>query len=472
MSKACVGTFSCPVTAVPLVVSVPVVDRSGSQFIPTLILFQGGQAILNTIQYQNSLNNAFIDDKGASTATLQTGTAVGSINRFSFQTVSGGVGYHYPILDYQADVFFSGNFQMVARVTSIYLGGFDVTITSSSRINDWSFVALGGDDLIIEFPTNISGSAATNFNDTYYTSVQSKGIFSPGYSWPMNANDNFPPGYATGAGGGTQGYGWDTPDSGRGVSLYLITGQNGDDNFACTRTDRMGGAISSAGVLNSQTPHVSSWGATSYVLSGAPSGGLIGFHFSFGGDTTITKAGNFNSPGITGIQQIDLGLDARWVKLCTQWTPSGQNPGATIRISNSVGWTEGVNQTCFWVGNADDGSQPTEAGSRILNNNCIIKTGIANAASTTFPNIAEFVNLSVDGILTIDWTVVDGSIFEVVWFAIGTAVQPEFANAGKGIYKMVTDRLNDEIYLDPQTGDSALFKIPDPNAYTAFIGDE
>lgn len=472
LPKCGVFTFSCPVTAVPLVLPVSVVDKDGSPFVPKILIFQGGQAILNTIRYQDALNNAWCDEMGGATPTKATGIGGGSISRFGIQIVAGVQAYHFPVIDYQSDIFFAGNMQMTATISSIYSGGFDVSIVSSTRINDFMGVALGGDDLLVDFPVDSLGAAAQLKNGTYISAIEPKGIYAPFFGWPFNTNDNNPPGYATGAGGHNCGYGWAARESSnQGVSLYRLEGQSGDDNWACTRTDRMGGDLAQAnGALSTEAPVVSAWSSSGYTISGAPTGGLLGTSIVFGGTEVITKAGYFNSAGTLGVQRIDLGIYAQFLHVSTQWTPSGQNPSVTTKVSNSVGWTEGTNQVNFWCGNSD--GAVAVHGARYLANTSLIRTATATGATTSFSNVAEFVHLSADGILTIDWTTVDGSIFEIVWFAIGTAVQPEFANAGKGIYKMVTDRLNDEIYLDPQTGDSALFKIPDPNVYTSLIGDE
>jgi len=318
--RACVKVFTTLIgTGVQTVTGI--VDSHGNPFVGKLVFFQGGNAALNAVSYQDSANNAYIDDRGADDGTSRMATALGDISLFGIKVVSGGVA-GYSLIDYQSDVFFGGNFQGTSYVSAFRLGEFDITY-NNARADSVMCVVLGGNDFNADYGFGLG-------NGTISTTSVPAALFNVGSAQAMTSTL----GSSTGAGGSYLGYGWDTNGSGRGAVVYEVINQGG--NGRGQLGDRCGVELSSG--VYASAPVVSSWDALSLTVSGA-TGPTRYASFAFSGGGLAARAGSFNQPVSTGQQTISLGINAKWVVLAGTGITTSVS-ASTDRAEFAMGWTD------------------------------------------------------------------------------------------------------------------------------------
>ena len=135
------------------------------------------------------------------------------------------------------------------------------------------------------------------------------------------------------------------------------------------------------------------------------------------------------------------------------------------------GWYDGRTNAGFWAGEKTNGNTGTGFGARYLSNNSILRFGSPNGASTVFNSSAVVSHMSPSGPVTLNWTGTLGSS-QILWFAVGLEITHHVIGPGEGIYKLVPEKRQDTIWFDGSDGSRYLKKLPDPNAFTALVGDE
>lgn len=409
--QACVLTFTVTSGTGPQSVSGKVFDRDGNPFVGKIAFNEYGDCIVNTLTYQTGGNNAFIHNYGADDGTLGFSTSLGDINRFNLKIASGGAGGRNSMVDYQADIFFGGNYQGYGYISGFFSGGFTFERTTNARGNGKEFmvVVLGGDDLTIDYLQPLIDGMKS-------TSDHPRAIYSLSSGFPMQPSA----GPVTAAGGANIGVGWDCQGSARGASSYYLVSQGG--NIRGDAEDMFAGQLQTSGAFDTNRPIISNWGTSDITVSGCPSTALF-TSFIFCGEGIRATAGIATQPLTASVQTINLGIFAKWVAVVSQGVTDA-NPVQTDIIDCSIGWTDGTRQASYWIGETSPGNQPAIYGSRFLSDNTIVRHGNALAVATTFHTLAEFVSLSEDGILTIDWTLVDGVARRFQWFALGEQIAP------------------------------------------------
>lgn len=414
-------------------------DRDLVSFVGSLAFIQSCNAPNNTLSYQTGLNNASVDDRGADDGVKGMSTALGDIGRFGGKLTAGGAGTRYSLVDYQADIFFGGNFQGYGRISAFRSGELDITWTLMARPGDvFLLTVFGPGEPFFEYGRGLQ-------NGTTTTARRPFGIFNVGAVEPMSATLNI----ATGSAGNYLGYGWDCRDSNRGSVAYQNIDQSG--NARGSKTDRCGLAIDTPSGVSGAVPAVTTWSDTSYTLTGG-AGAINYTTFVLEGESGIARAGVFNAPLVPGTQTYALDLDAYWIVGASAGTPTA-TPFLTDQASFSMGWTNGVEQGCYWVGETTATNVNPIKGARYISNDSFLRLGSANGASTTFGNVAEFVDFDrATGILTLEWTAADGTLPEWQWFAVGFALAPppglgmlltQLPLIGAGPYDMIFPLMRD-----------------------------
>lgn len=404
--KACVKVITTR-TGTGVQTITGIVDRSGSPFVPTLVLFQSGNTALNAVSYQDSVNNACADDRGADDGTSRMSSGLADISRFGLKLACIGIGPSYSILDVQADIFFGGNLQGHASVTAFRLGECDITFDLNNRGGDSVMCAfLGGDDFEVDYGYGLT-------NGVMATTAQPAALFNVGSLQAMTSAGG---GASTSAGGSSLGYGWDTNGSGRGAAVYEVINQGG--NGRGQLTDRCGVSLGS-GSFGAAAPVVSSWDANSLTIAGSVAGANYA-SFAFSGARLAARALAFTQPTEPGPQTINIGINAKWVVLAAVGIEASASP-STDRAEFAIGWTDGARQGGFWCGEATNGNAGALTGARYLSDETLLRFGVPNAGTTTFDAIAELVSLSAAGELVINWPTVDGTPRQVLLFALGQA---------------------------------------------------
>lgn len=438
-------------------------DRTGVEFVGKFAVIQSAYAVINTLtSAPGGAYPYYADYRGvelnSGSVVRSAHTSADAFSIFGFKSVASGESRgDHSILDVWADNFGTAQIYREAKISSWYLGGFDVQLDLNNRAGDTvTMIVFGGDGLDV--------TAINVTNGTYTLPSKPQGLLAIPTIFP-NAS-----GSTTGATGGHNiAWGFDTPDGNRGTSNLHVVAQG--QNWSAQLEDAYSCDIDfTTGVLNASRPIVSAWNALSVVISGNTFGiGSIPFIFS--GANIRCSGGFFDQNTTPGSYTFDTNIDAYAILLFAigQIASTSVYSGAGQLVR---GWGTKNVQGGFWSGEATVGNVGPSKGARYLANNTLLRFGTPNGASTTFPNIATLLELSPLGTATINWSAVDGTARRIGWFAIGLERQTNPANIGQGIYKMIPERLNDQVYLDFSNGDSALFKIPDPKIFTSLVGDE
>ena len=135
------------------------------------------------------------------------------------------------------------------------------------------------------------------------------------------------------------------------------------------------------------------------------------------GSTIACAAGTLTQPVATGAQTVSLGINAAAVLFLSIRTTSTsvQSPEAQLVL----GWANGTNQHGFWSGEKRNGNTSPIYGARYLSDSTVLGFGTPDGASTTFASVAAVTDLSRRGHVTLDWSAVDGTAREILWFAVG-----------------------------------------------------
>lgn len=404
--KACVKVFASKVgTGVQTVTGI--VDSDGVTFAADRLIFIHTESVVNTLDWGDDLSNSMADNRGIASATQGASGSLADIGRHDIKIASTGFGRHYSLLDLQADDFFGGNFQGYGYVSAIRDGEFDITWDLQNRGGYAVIVAaFAGSDLTVDV-------IQSTLNGAHSTSTNPQGVFFWG---DFGAFVSSPTDALIGAGGNDLQVGWDTRSSGRGIAAYTVGHQTG--NARGTITDRcLSGLSVSTGWTSTGT--ISAWGGSSYTISGGGSSSTAALAFC--GTNIRTAAGSFRAPAVASQVSIPIGIKAKWVVIASV----GVVPSPTASLNGasfSMGWTDGTRQGAMWVGEQTSTNVNPIKGARYLSDAEMIRLGTANAGSTTFQTIAELVSLNPTGAITLDFTNVDGTEPELVWFAVGEAI--------------------------------------------------
>jgi hypothetical protein len=303
------------------------------------------------------------------------------------------------ILDTGAQLFFGGYISRLAKVASWGVGSFTLQYDQNDRTGDTIIgVVLGGADLNIDIHYPLT-------NATYSTTAAPVGVL----CLPVRGGIASSAGAANGtngAGGVALGIGWDTQAGGRGTATQFVINQGGN-----TRQQ-----VTTACDIQSGAAAVTAWGASSYTVTGV-SGSAGTLHAAFSGSGIKADAGAITQPLVPGNQTITTTIPApRLVFLLSYGAPADPNQKTDAALT-SLGFADRTRQCDFWVG--ENGTDPDVFGARIVSTNHILRFGTPAGASTTFTSLASFVSMADGGAITINWSAVDGTARQILWFALG-----------------------------------------------------
>lgn len=382
-----------------------IVDALGVEFQGTFAVIQGASTTRNIVNYQTAVNNAWVDSRGWDTGSERFLTAAGDIGRFGIRAASTGDSNQYSIADYQADLFFGGNFQALGYVSAFRTGELDLTFASNAR---------GPEDLILTVFAGVDVDFISGFaNGAYSISVADPKILFALYG--AYAPGGSPAATSTNVGGRDFTAGWDTYRNTRGAATYIVGTQDAT-HYRGYKTDRCVVLFSGTSLAASPATTVSAWAANSLTLANSASLNQNGF--VLGGATIDANSGTLTQP-TTAIQQIiDLGIKARWVRFMSPGVTAAANPSVDW-AEMAIGETDGTRQGGFWAGEISD-NVASPLGARYISDDSLIRFGQPNGASTSFHSVLRFVSLDASRrYMTVEWTVVDGTQRVVLWAAVG-----------------------------------------------------
>lgn len=429
-------------------------DENGNDFQPELVLFQSCFAVINTITAGAIPIGGFSDFRGIDTGSARSLWANSdAYSPFNFKAADTGqsLGNH-SIMDIWTDNFGQGEIYRTAKIKAMHVGSIDIQYDTNARDGD-TIIAIGLAGVDFTFTNYITG--------TYTTPSKPQGLLSIPCPSPSASG-----GTSWGTGGQTVPFGFATSDGVYGVANITVVNQG--NNFSVQLTDTFNVNIDqTTGAKSTGNPTVAAWNSLSIQISNTGGvGGLVPCIFS--GDLIRCAGGAITA----GADSFDTGI---WAKIVFFFS-IGYAASTSVRTASGQiarGWAVKNSQAGFWSGEKTNGNTPPQYGARYLSNSKAINlTSNINGSSTTFDTVGHVASISPYGLVDMTWDSLSGNNEQILWFAIGIEKLPNPATTGAGIYKMITDRLNDKLYLDFSTGDAALFKIPDPNAYTALIGDE
>lgn len=401
--KSWVGTF-LPRTGTGTQTITGIVDRDGAAFTPKFVLFQSGYAALNILTTTGT-DTVYADFHGADNLTdpvaMTRADCLGAgVGKFlgGFQTPAGGGATQASLLDHDAAAAFGGVTYRLATVTAVASGSFTLTYTVNSRTGDAVLcTVLGGDDFDIDQHEEVT-------NGTITTTGPAQAVLTMSHSFSAQS-----------------GWGWDTRESDRGVSICFVQNQGGNSRYQ--RSDTCAASVDvNTNTVVTGAPYVSAWGDTSYTIAG--SSDIKAFtQFAFSGTDLIARAGVFTQPTTTGQQTVTLGLDAQWLMVVSRGAEAGTTL-LTDQAETALGWTDGTRQVGFWAGENTVGNVGSVNGARYLSNASLLRFATPDSTSTTFDAVASLVELNPTGTLTLDWTTVDSTEREILWFALGVDHTP------------------------------------------------
>lgn len=436
-------------------------DPGGAEFIPDYIYLINGSSLDNTL-YSNGSGNFNTWSFNQNLTEVATSKSVNQSNaenpQLGLKMVTGaeGGGLNAALNSFESDIFFGGNVYRSCKITAVGSGFFTYTIVSDANFFTTDVIAVCVKGISLEF-------VGVGVAGTYSTSFDPKGVWTPRLTQWSNTNS----GPFSGTGGANNGWGADSPNGGPFSVQTLIQLQDG--NFRYVTTDSYSGTIDSSGPSTSIAGKVTDWGTNQLTVTAGTARLYV-----IGGDNVITATGSFNLSQTTGDQVFEIGI---WAKLLFTITVGTDEVDELLSDYGEVcfGATNGTDAVSFWYGERTNGNILPLQGACYISSNSLIRavdnTGV-QSSSTVFGAVADIVELSPFGNGTIHLSVADSKARKVYWLAIGTETQPLPPNAAGGIYKLIPTKKQDTVWIDVDTEDEALFKIPDPNAYTGLVGDE
>ncbi len=384
-----------------------VTDADGD-FVGKVFIFNATYiTALNTVTSSTAGTGAYSHIIGVDTGAIRSAAALESLyTPFNFKAVAGGLSFgDDSIIDYWTTNLGSYSFDRSAKITAISAGQFDVTYTATfAGPTPILVTVLGGDDLDITFTDVVNG--------TYTTPSTPQGLLALPVSGPAASGAT-----AGFVGGGDVPYGFATRDGVYGAADLQVVSQG--NNWSVQRTSAWNASMNgSTGVLGA-LPTVSAWGDTSFTLANGPA--VASTVMAICGDEIVTAGGVFTQPSMTGAQTIDLGISAKVI-----WFFSiGQTAATTVYSSPgqfSMGTATALSQTGYWGGDATNGNVGPQTGARVLSADSVIRFGTPAAGGTTF--VARAALTALDTTAVLDWTVVDSTARQILWFAIGEQTPP------------------------------------------------
>ncbi len=387
-------------------------DAQGT-FTAKLFLFQGCYAAINTLVSGPIGDNKYADYRGIDTGTIRSALIVTeNYTGFNFKAVDSALSLgDHSLLDGFTDNFGSFSFERKAKIGAVRDGEFDVQFDSNARPNDTIFVlAFGGDDLDIAF-TNVA-------NGTYTTPTKPQGLLAIPVTAPASSGST-----TSGTGGQDVAWGFATRDGAYGTSDLVVVNQG--NNFSAQRTSAYSNSINQTTGVQSALPTISAWNALSITVANNTGANAVSIPTVFCGDNLRTAGGSFTQPLTASSQQIDLTINAKAVLFfATGYAASSATQAPVGQFS--MGWVSGnaaPTQVGFWAGEKTNGNTGTGFGARYLSDSTVLRFGTPNGLSTTFTNAADVTNISASlGTLDLNWSVVDGTAREILWFAIGEEI--------------------------------------------------
>ncbi len=378
-------------------------DATGA-FDPSLVIFQNA--------YYSTVNAVLVDagnylsNTGAGNLTAGASYGTGDQFQSGAKINSGGEASRYCILDNHPFFFFGGQIDGLASITNWGSGFIEITWALHTRSGDTVIaVVIGGDDLNIDVHNGLT-------NGAYATTAEGAGvIWFPGRNFQASASS------AVGAGGEAVNWGWDTNGSGRGSTASRVINQG--SNGKTIHTNAMAIGVDSSG--NNErggTTIVSSWGSSSYTVSGNTSV-FGGNQYAFSGDGILCTAGSFVQRATAGLDVVDVGINPALVIFATANTTT-VNAIDTTDAQTCVGFVDNaLNQAAAWEGESAIGNV-TLTGAHYMNDGAVLAFGAPNAASTVISSLGAVTDIdAVTGLVTVDWSAVGGAEPTIIWFALG-----------------------------------------------------
>lgn len=407
--QACIKVIPTKAIGVGTQTVTGVQDKDGNNFVGKFFMFFSIGHAVNDLSYQGHFSQNAVEWNIGIDTTTQSGSMSGA-DRTQFSTLkqaSTAQSTNSSILGLWSDAFFGGVIYRKAYVSAVSSGQFDITYTQNDATSDDLIaVILGGSDLDITYNADIS-------NETVTTTTTPHGVFcqrAPFISTSAGTNGT------VATGGNDLNFGWDTLAGTPGSAAIFVPLDA--ENHRRQETDRMYLVNGSAAA-----PSVTTWGPTSYTITGG-SPTLSGYQIAFSGASTTSNSGSFNQSATTGSQVIDLGVPKpRFVMLLStgRVTTSGDD---NTKAEMSFAWVTPTSQVGFWT--AETTVHGAAVGARIVSDSTALRFGTPNGGSTTFNSVASVTSLAEDGNLTLNWTSVDGTAREILFFVIGDA--PNAAN--------------------------------------------
>jgi len=399
-------TFQPPAIGAPQTQTITGVADEDGPFVGTWFVFQSAYAALDTVTSGLFPINAYMDGRGLAFGALFAGGAgVANVTADVFLAgVKDSASMHsaaYSVTDFNAQLSFGGAGWRQAYVSAVASGTFDITYDQNDRTGDTVLCTVfGGDDLqFTEIVTPSTGSHATV--------AKPQGVIAFGVAALDTTRAA-----QTGTGGESVNRGWDTREGNRGSSYVAVPfGQNNNDTAQYTDTIFGQGGAGSV--------QVSGWGDTGIVITNTGGGSPM---LAVCGDDIRTAAGILTQPVSTGAQPFSTGINARWICFISNGYPADSGL-QTVTAETAVGWgTNILTQVGFWT--AENGNANAAHGARYLSDSTVLRFGVPNTTSTTFNSVASLTALNDDGTAEIDWSSVDGTQRQILWFAIGTGTEP------------------------------------------------
>ena len=384
-----------------------VVDHLGNAFTGRLLIPIGAYAANGVL---TTSGNAACWNIGIDTGSLagSSGSADVAVELFFPPSVlkisDTGQSTNRSLLDTGAQLFFGGYIARLGKVTGFASGSFDLSYDQNDRSGDTIIcMVLGGDALNLDTFNNL-------LNTTYTTTAAPVGVLCLPIGGGLNSSAGAANG-SNGAGGRSLGIGWDTKVGGRGSATQVVVNQGGNTRQQDTTTL----------CLDASTPIVSTWGASSYAVTGSNGGGST-VQIAFSGTGVSVNAGVTTQPAAAGPQTIALGVAPRLVLFLSYGT-TAQSGQLTDSAETSFGFADrGGRQCSLWVG--ENGVQPTVNGARLVSNATVLRFGTPAGSSTTFPSVASVASMSEAGTVTLNWAASDGVPRQILWFVLGEVTVP------------------------------------------------
>lgn len=379
-------------------------DKAGNLFTGRLAVVWNANAILNAI---TNTGNAYGVNWGIDNGVIGCAGGDADIYQFgSLKVCSAGATTRFSVLDTGANAFFGGDIFRAAYVSAFRLGEFDITYDLNTRTGDTFLVTiLGGDTLNIDI-------ASGTVNVAHATVAEPVAMMAMRTILGASATK----GGSNGAGGGPMTWGWDTKMGTRGSVVHFVGNQS--SNARGQRNDTFAANCDLAS-YQSGFPIVSVWGSNSYTISGST--GSIGVsQVAFSGLDVRANSGVFTQLLSPGRYSFDTQINPKWVMFAGDGVAPASNTLQTDLAEIALGWTDGTRQGGSWHGENVVGNSVPLRGARFFSDASLLRFASAiNGASTTFGAIAEIIEVRSDGIVTINWSTVDGLAREIRWFALG-----------------------------------------------------